>query len=363
MQIDKLYKFYKNKKILIIGHTGFKGSWLSISLKMMGAKIYGISLDVPTKISHFKLLKLNKLVKDYRLDIRDQKKLKDKIIKIKPDIIFHLAAQSLVKKSFSDPFETWTTNFSGSLNLFEILKNIQIKKRMGVVVITSDKCYKNLNQYKKYSETDLLGDSEPYGASKAAVEIAFKSYFLSFFKYKNNLRIATARAGNVIGGGDWSKNRIIPDLISSINKKTTLKIRYPKSTRPWQHVLEPIYGYLFLGYYLYLKKPLTNGESFNFGPNFLKNYNVIELLKAFKRYLPKLTWKIDKKKLKVKEANLLNLNSSKVQKIIKWRNILSFSETVRMTASWYQKYLRKEDISRLTTDQIKFYVSKLKKVK
>ena len=279
MNIKKIKEFYKDKKVLIIGHTGFKGSWLSISLKKMGSKIFGISLNIPSKPSHFKLSHINKDIKDLRLDIRNLKMLKKKISEIKPDIIFHLAAQSLVKQSFSNPYETWTTNLLGSLNLFEALKNIELKKKTSVVVVTSDKCYKNLNKKKKYSETDLLGDSEPYGASKAAVEIAFKSYFDSFYINKKNLNIATARAGNVIGGGDWSKDRIIPDLIRSIYKKQILRIRYPKSTRPWQHVLEPIHGYLFLGYMLHFKKSSTNGESFNFGPNFAKNYSVIELLK------------------------------------------------------------------------------------
>ena len=230
------------------------------------------------------------------------------------------------------------------------------------MVITSDKCYKNLNRIRKYSETDLLGDSEPYGASKAAIEIAFRSYFDSFYIQKKKLNIATARAGNVIGGGDWSVDRIIPDLIRSIKKKKILKIRYPNSTRPWQHVLEPVYGYLFLAFNLHKKKRLTNGESFNFGPNFIKNYSVIELLKEFKRYLPKLSWKLDKQKIKLKEANLLNLNSNKAKKILKWKNILSFNETVKMTASWYEDYFHNKDMKKISRNQIKYYLTKLKNI-
>ena len=361
MNIKKIKNFYKDKKILIIGHTGFKGSWLSVSLKKMGAQIFGISLNIPSTPSHFKLSKISSDIKDLRLDIRNFEMLKKKISIIKPDIIFHLAAQSLVKQSFSNPYETWTTNFLGSLNLFEILKIIKLKKNTSVIVITSDKCYKNLNKKKKYLESDLLGDSEPYGASKAAVEIAFRSYFDSFYVNKKNLNIATARAGNVIGGGDWSKDRIIPDMMRSIYKKQILRIRYPKSTRPWQHVLEPIYGYLFLGYLLHLKKNYTNGESFNFGPSFIKNYSVIELLNAFKKYLPKLNWKIDKQKKKVKEANLLNLNSSKATKVLKWKNIMTFDETVKMTASWYEKFFEKKDMKKVTHQQIETYFLKLKK--
>tara|TARA_S200000501_G_scaffold373648_1_gene421244 strand:+ start:955 stop:2043 length:1089 start_codon:yes stop_codon:yes gene_type:complete len=362
MEIKKINNFYKNKKVLVIGHTGFKGSWLSISLQKMGSKVYGISLNVPTKLSHFKMLNFKNSIKDFRLDIRNYDRLKRKILLIKPDIIFHLAAQSLVKKSYSNPHETWTTNLLGTLNLFDILKNLKLKRKMSVIVITSDKCYKNLNQKKKYLETDLLGDSEPYGASKAAVEVAFRSYFDSFFYKKKKLNIASARAGNVIGGGDWSDDRIIPDLIKSIKNKKVLKIRYPNSTRPWQHVLEPIYGYLFLGYNLHLRKTSVNGESFNFGPNFTKNYSVIELLKGFKNYLPFIKWKIEKKKIRVKEANLLNLNSSKAKKILKWKNILSFKETVKMTASWYLKYFKKKDMNIVTNNQIEDYLIKLKKI-
>ena len=172
---ETLQKFYKNKSVLVIGHTGFKGSWLSICLEDLGAKIFGISKDVPTKPSHYQLLNFKKTIKDYRFDIRDYQKLNKSILSIKPDIIFHLAAQSLVKESFNDPYKTWTTNLMGSINLLEVLKNLKIKKKMSIVIITSDKCYKNFNTNTRYKENDLLGDDEPYGASKAAVEIAFKS--------------------------------------------------------------------------------------------------------------------------------------------------------------------------------------------
>ena len=296
MNFNKFEKFYKNKKVLVLGHTGFKGSWLTLCLKDLGSKIYGISLDIPTKPSHFELLKIKKDIKDYRIDIRNYKKIKKKIETIKPDIIFNCAAQSLVKESFQDPYKTWTTNLIGSLNILEILRNIKLKKKICTVIITSDKCYKNLNQSKRYREDDLLGDYEPYGASKAAVELAFQSYFNSSLKNKKNLYLATARAGNVIGGGDWSKDRILPDLIRSLKFKKNLKIRYPNSTRPWQHVLEPIYGYIVLAYNLYNYTKKTNGESFNFGPKFVKNYKVIELLKRLKIYFPKIKWKIEKKK-------------------------------------------------------------------
>ncbi len=188
MKYSKISSFYKNKKILIIGHTGFKGSWLTLCLKNLGSEIYGISLDVPTNPSHFALSKIKKDIKDYRVDIRNYQKLKKKILFIKPDIVFHFAAQSLVKESFINPYTTWTTNLMGSINILEFLRNTHFTKKISVVIITSDKCYKNLNQKKGYVETDELGDSEPYGASKAAVELAFNSYFNSFLRKKKKLK-------------------------------------------------------------------------------------------------------------------------------------------------------------------------------
>jgi CDP-glucose 4,6-dehydratase len=363
MKFNRMNTFYKNKKILIIGHTGFKGTWLTLCLKNLGSKIYGISIDVPTKPSHYKLTKIANKINDFRIDIRNYNEFKKKVLKIKPDIIFHFAAQSLVKESFKDPHKTWSTNLMGSINLLEILKNSNFLKKTSVVIITSDKCYKNMNQKKGYIENDMLGDYEPYGASKAAVELAFHSYFDSFFKKRKNLRMATARAGNVIGGGDWSKDRVVPDLIKSLKSKQILKIRYPNSTRPWQHVLEPIYGYMHLALNLYLGKKNTNGESFNFGPKFLKNYKVTELLMKLKEYTPQIKWKIDTKKKKVHEAGLLNLNCVKSFKILQWKNILTFNETVEMTAEWYNRYLKKENVEKITLNQINNYKIKLEKNK
>ncbi len=357
MKSEKLRKFYKNKKVLVLGHTGFKGSWLTACLKNYQAKVFGISDMIPTIPSNYLVSRINKLIdKDIRQDIRNYKKLKKKINLIKPDVIFHLAAQALVKKSYSNPYDTWTTNVLGTLNLLEILKNSQFNKKTVVVIITSDKCYKNINKKKGYNENNTLGDYEPYGATKASVEILFHSYFQSFLKNKKKLFLATARAGNVIGGGDWSSNRIISDVFKSISNRQILNIRYPKSTRPWQHVLEPIFGYLTLGFKLAKKEEnKVNGESFNFGPNFKKNYSVIDLLNQIRNYLPDLKWKLDKKKNKDREAGLLNLDCSKSNKILKWKNILSFNETINMTAAWYHFYLKKINMQKITMSQIKSY--------
>ena len=360
MEIKKINNFYKNKKVLVIGHTGFKGSWLSISLQKMGSKVYGISLNVPTKLSHFKMLNFKNSIKDFRLDIRNYDRLKRKILLIKPDIIFHLAAQSLVKKSYSNPHETWTTNLLGTLNLFDILKNLKLKRKMSVIVITSDKCYKNLNQKKKYLETDLLGDSEPYGASKAAVEVAFRSYFDSFFYKKKKLNIASARAGNVIGGGDWSDNRIIPDCYKSWSKNKKAIIRNPNSTRPWQHVLEAVYGYLVLAIKL-KKNSKLHGEAFNFGPNTKKNYKVKELIDILEKNWEGFKWKNQNSKNLLHESNLLKLNSKKAEKILGWKTRLQFKETILMTANWYKEYLLKsKKMLNISIEQIKYYQNNLK---
>lgn len=360
MKIEEIKNFFYKKKVLVLGHTGFKGSWLCLALKTFDCKIYGISNSIPTKPSNYILSKVNNFVINYSLDIRDYKKL-DKIIKlIKPDIIFHLAAQSLVIKSFENPYDTWTTNAIGTLNLLDILKKNTNKKKLSTLIITSDKCYKNINKKQGYKENEILGGYEPYGASKASAEIIFHSYYNSFLKKKKNIRIATARAGNVIGGGDWSKNRIIPDLIKSIEEDKSLYIRYPNATRPWQHVLDLVFGYIVLLYNLSKNRKIS-GKSFNFGPFNQKNYTVINLLKEFKKNLKILNWKVDISKIKFKEANLLNLNVKKTFKLIKWKNILSFKDTVKFTADWYSKYLtNKANMQNFTLEQIKIYKKKIK---
>jgi len=358
MNLNKLKKFFYKKKVLVLGHTGFKGSWLCLALKTFNCRIYGISNSIPTKPSNYILSGVNKFVANYNIDIRNYHKLEKTIKLIKPDIIFHLAAQSLVIKSFQNPYDTWTTNAIGTLNLLDIIKTNINKKKLSTLIITSDKCYKNINKKQGYKENEVLGGYEPYGASKASAEIIFHSYYNSFLKKKKNIFIATARAGNVIGGGDWSKNRIIPDLIKSIQKDKSLYIRYPHATRPWQHVLDLVFGYIVLVYNLSKNRKIS-GESFNFGPFDQKNYTVINLLKEFKKNLKFLNWKVDISKIKHKEANLLNLNVKKTFKLIKWKNILSFKDTVKFTADWYSKYLtNKKNMQNFTLEQIQIYKKK-----
>ena len=348
--------FYKNKTVLITGHTGFKGSWLSLYLHILGSNVYGVSLKPIEKINNFKLSKVKKILKkNFIFDLRDKKKFEKTVNIIKPDIIFHLAAQPLVGISYRDPYLTWTSNLISTLNLCEIIKDY--KKKLTCVVITSDKCYENLELNRGYKEEDRLGGKDPYSASKGSVEILCKSYFNSFFKYKKNLKFATARAGNVIGGGDWSQDRLIPDLIKSVQKSKILKIRSPKSTRPWQHVLEPLNGYLNLAYKLNLIKKL-NGESFNFGPGKIKNYNVEFVIKKFQKFFPNLNFQIIKNQTFF-ESKLLKLNCEKAYKLLRWKQSLSINQTISFTALWYRQFLIKKEknMYNFTISQVKNFIN------
>lgn len=328
-------RYFKNKKILITGHTGFKGSWLCLWLSYLGANIIGVSKNIPTDPSNFLVNKINKKVKNFYLDLKSLNNIKKIVLKEQPDYIFHLAAQSLVKKSYDDPVLTWESNLIGTINLLESLK--YLNKKCISVIITSDKSYKNIETIRGYHEEDALGGTDPYSASKGAAEFAIQSYVNSFFnKKENKIIIGVGRAGNVIGGGDWSPNRLIPDCIKSWSKNKTVNIRNPDSTRPWQHVLEALSGYLCLAVKLSQNKKL-HGEAFNFGPSTSKNVKVIYLLNTFHKIWKKSKWKIKKKK-NFKESKLLKLNCKKAQKKLGWKSILSFKETVFYTANWYSKY-------------------------
>ncbi len=349
-----LEKVFKNKKVIVTGHTGFKGSWLTLWLTEIGANVLGVSKDIPTIPSHYELLGLGKKVKSKKIDIQNLKEIKKIIKTFKPDFIFHLAAQSIVRKSYSSTIETWKTNLMGTVNILESLK--ENKKETITVIITSDKCYKNIETKKGYNENDILGGEDPYGASKSAAEIAINSYIKSFFNKKNNKNfIVSTRAGNVIGGGDWSDNRLIPDCIKSWTKKRTAKIRNPKSTRPWQHVLEVVYGYLLLAKKIKLNKKL-HGQSFNFGPNMKYNFKVLDVLNKSRLFWKDINWKIEKKK-SFKENTLLNLNNAKARKYLKWKPLLSFEKTVQLTIDWYRCYSLKDKrlIFKKSVDQIKTY--------
>ena len=347
-------KIYNNKKILITGHTGFKGSWLSFWLNSLGAKVYGISNNIPTKPSFFKACNVDRFTKNFYFDLKNSNKLKKTLYKIKPDFIFHLAAQSLVSKSYKDPNKTWETNLVGTKNVLGAL--LKYKRKCSVVIVTSDKCYKNIETHRPYVETDILGGSDPYSASKASAEILFNSYYHSFFKFNKYVNLASARAGNVIGGGDWANDRLIPDCVRLWSKNKKVKIRNPRATRPWQHVLEALSGYLLLGYNLRKDKNIS-GQSFNFGPDLRKSYNVENILKLAQKNWQFSKWEISKKKLtKFREAKLLSLNSSKARKILDWKFKISIRSVVQFVILWYQTfYFHKKDLIKITKQQLKFF--------
>ncbi len=359
--MDRSYKnVFKSKKVIITGHTGFKGSWLTSWLLKLGAKITGISNNIPTSPSHFSYLKIQKKIKNYFIDIRDLKKFKKIINQTKPDFIFHLAAQALVKESYQEPLSTFSTNTVGTLNLMEILKSH--KKKCVVVIITSDKVYKNLESTIGYKETSTLGGIDPYSGSKAAAELVISAYLNSYFLKKNNkVSIAVARAGNVIGGGDWAKNRLIPDCMKAWSKNKKVYLRNPNSTRPWQHVLEAVWGYLHLAAKLKFDKNL-HGEAFNFGPDQKSNYSVLQIVNLIKKNWRNIKWKIKKDRKKVYETNILKLDSLKAFKKLNWKCTLNIQETMQMVSEWYKNYYSKNSNQKnFTYEQITLYEKIIKK--
>jgi len=358
-----LKKKFNNKTVIVTGHTGFKGSWISLWLSILGAKVIGISINNPKGQSHFKAINLQSKIKNIKIDIRNLQLLKKVFKKNKPDYVFHLAAQSLVKKSYSDPIYTWTTNTIGTLNVLESLRGLN--KKCTAIIITSDKSYKNIEIKRGYKENDTLGGKDPYSASKGAAEFVIQSYISSFFTLKKTkVLIGVARAGNVIGGGDWSEDRLIPDCVKSWSKNKKVLLRNPNSTRPWQHVLEAIGGYLNLAINLE-KNPKLHGEVFNFGPNDKKVYKVLSLVQLMKKYWNKVSWKIEgKNKNTFYESNLLKLNINKAKIKLNWKSILTFQETINMVTIWYKNYyLNPKKIYKTSFDQIKYYEKLLHKRK
>jgi CDP-glucose 4,6-dehydratase len=331
---------FKDKKVLITGHTGFKGSWLSFWLNSIGAKVSGISLDPLSIPSNYDALKLNNHINDLRLDIRNTSKTISIINEIQPDFVFHLAAQSLVGPAYDNPINTWETNLLGTVNILEAIR--QNDKKCCAVIITSDKCYDNQEWLWGYKETDKLGGPDPYSASKGAAEIAINSYYKSFFSKNDHIRIASARAGNVIGGGDWSNLRIIPDCIKAWSKKENLVLRNPFATRPWQHVFEPLSGYMQLAESLNASDK-HNGESFNFGPSSEQNYSVQELVSQMSKLWKDSKWEVHKEAdISFYESKLLKLNCEKALADLNWKSVLSFNENINFTSEWYQEFYKNE---------------------
>jgi CDP-glucose 4,6-dehydratase len=351
--LNKLREFWKNKKVFITGHTGFKGSWLIIFLNMLGARIYGYSLK-PNTNSLFNQIKGDINIKENIFnDICNYKFLKKKVQKIKPNILFHLAAQSIVSNSYLDPVKTYNSNVFGTLNVLDCLKkNTSIKS---VVIVTTDKVYKVKNRDSYYNENDELGGFDPYSSSKVCSEIITKSYVDSFFNFSNlKNKVSTVRSGNVIGGGDYSKDRLVPDIIKCARNKQKLIIRNPDSVRPWQHVIEPLYGYLILAQKQYENKLLNSNRSWNFGPkkkNFLKVISVVNKLKK------EINLNIlIKKNKKLIETKILKLNSGKSQKFLNWEPKWNIAKTIKKVLEWESFNKKKKNIKETCENQIIEYL-------
>ena len=328
---------YKGLRVLVTGHTGFKGSWLCAWLSDLGAVVAGYSMNVPTKPSHFDALRLSDRIEHFSGDIRDKSSLQQLITSFRPNIVFHLAAQSLVRKSYEDPLQTFETNALGTLNLLNCLRDQP--SVIAAVIITSDKCYENVEWMWGYRENDRLGGKDPYSASKACAELISNVYMQSFFEEKEP-HIATTRAGNVIGGGDWALDRIVPDCVKAWSKEKSVLIRNPNATRPWQHVLEPLSGYLILGQKLFQGELSLKNQSFNFGPQTTVNQSVCDLVTGISKYWPKAKWEfkqeIDPNKT---ESTLLKLNCDKALHHLSWQAILSTSEAIDFTSKWYKSLM------------------------
>lgn len=353
---------YKGKTVLVTGNTGFKGSWLSVWLHCLGANVVGYSAYLPSRPCNFLASGMPSKIKHFWGDVRDFNAMRKVFSAYKPDFVFHLAAQPIVRKSFLEPKLTFETNVLGTVNILECIRKCSSVR--SAVIITSDKCYRNMEWERGYKEGDILGGDDPYSASKACAELAVNSYIKSFFGNKiSGCRIATARAGNVIGGGDWAKDRIMPDCVRSWSKKKTVLIRNPYSTRPWQHVLEPLSGYLYLGALL-LTRPELNGEPFNFGPKPGIDESVKDLIGIFGKHFGFDKWRLDKNAHLAKESKLLKLNCEKARKRLKWNACLSFEESIILTSLWYRQYYRKraKDMFSFSVDQIKSYILKAKQM-
>ena len=356
--MENLQKFFKNKKILITGHTGFKGSWLTQILLNWGAKVSGVALKPNTKPSLFQILRLEKKIRNNFCDIRDFNKISEIIKREKPEIVFHLAAQPLVRDSYDNPLYTFETNIMGTANILQVIKEIDTVR--AAVIITTDKVYKNKESGRPFKEDDKLGGYDPYSASKAAAEIVISSYIKSFFNLtnynkKHKTLIASARAGNVLGGGDWQKDRLIPDIIRAVfEKKEKIIIRNPNAIRPWQYVLEPLYGYLLLAEKLYKGKKDFSG-AWNFGPN-NKNYlTVEELIKITLELLRQGSYEI-KRDYGKHEAHLLKLDSNKSKKFLNWQSQLDIKTILKLSCDWYKAFYDKKDIIDLTNEQINSFL-------
>jgi CDP-glucose 4,6-dehydratase len=354
--MEDMVKFWTEKRVFITGHTGFKGAWLSLWLAKLGARIRGYALDSVTEPNLFTVASVGRMVDDLRCDIRDCARLESALLDFAPEVVFHLAAQPLVRHSYQDPLGTYATNVMGTAHVLEAVRKSSTVR--AVVCVTTDKCYQNREWVWPYRETDALGGHDPYSSSKACAEIVAAAYRSSYFCPErideHRVGLATARAGNVIGGGDWSADRLIPDLIRGFNQGTAVKIRNPKAIRPWQHVLDPLYGYILLAEGL-LKSPARFSEPFNFGPDDQDVWSVEKIAaKLAALHGNGATWVCDPEPT-VHEAGILRLDSSKARDKLRWSPLLGIDQALEWTASWYSAWERGADLQIETHRQIAAY--------
>lgn len=345
---------FRAKKVLITGHTGFKGAWLSEWLLALGAEVYGLALPPPTQPALFDQLGLEQRMHHQIADVRDLDAVCHIIAEIQPDFVFHLAAQPLVRLSYQQPVETYATNVMGTIHVLEALR--QVNHRCVVIAVTTDKCYHNREWLHSYREEDPLGGHDPYSSSKGAAEIAIAAYRNSFFSLPDsNVCLASVRAGNVIGGGDWASDRIMPDCIRSLQAGAAIPVRNKTATRPWQHVLEPLSGYLWLAASLSNAKANSSlASAFNFGPALSSNRTVAELVKEILKHWPG-AWEDKSDPNAVHEAKLLNLATDKAYHLLHWHPVWSFEQTIEHTVEWYRSAA--SDVPSFTLAQIMSYTT------
>jgi CDP-glucose 4,6-dehydratase len=348
---------FVGRRVMLTGHTGFKGSWLAFLLNEIGAEVLGYALPAEQPMSHFAALDLAKSIRHVEADVRDGAKLAETMSVFQPEFVFHLAAQALVRPSYADPRATFETNVMGSVNLLEAVR--QCESVRSLVYITSDKCYENLEWLWGYRENDRLGGYDPYSASKAAAEIAFSAYARSFFAHRPELGAATARAGNVIGGGDWAVDRIVPDCVRAIGSGQPVKLRNPCATRPWQHVLEPLSGYLLLASRL-REDAVAYAGAWNFGPPSSEVRTVLEVAEHIVGRFGRGSIVVEAGERKQHEANLLQLNCDKASQLLGWRPRWNVEQTLTATADWYRAVMDGAKASVVTHQQLRDYFSELK---
>jgi CDP-glucose 4,6-dehydratase len=349
LELNAFGSAYQGHRVVVTGHTGFKGSWLSLWLHTLGAEVTGLALDPPSEPSHWDLLKLS--IEDQRIDVRDETGVRSVLADARPEIVFHLAAQPLVRRSYREPIVTWATNVMGTAHVLEAARHVPDVR--AVVVVTTDKCYENREWPWAYREQDRLGGHDPYSASKAGAELVAASYRTAFLQDPSAPLLATARGGNVIGGGDWSEDRLIPDLVRSVSAGEPLVIRSPHATRPWQHVLDCLSGYLLLGQRL-LAGDASCAEAWNFGPGGDGNRTVEQVLEDLARTWPQLRWQVASSP-QPHEAGLLQVDSAKAKMHLGWQPVWKLEESIHHTASWYRRFLESGEVC--SADELNVYVA------